>query len=117
MDSTVVIENIHCLEECPICFSKIKKGIVMSCCKNIICKKCYKEWDSSCVFCRNEVISHKSLNISFEKKDEEDNIHDMCYKYATLVCVIFYVFFIFFAYIYYILNFKPSGKLLPKHSL
>lgn len=47
------------IHECPICLIDMaqRQFILMSCCRNTICRECYFNWrrvNSTCPFCRHE---------------------------------------------------------------
>ena len=67
-------EKLH--GTCPICMDELEQPIMVPCCQNMFCGKCFFEWrknNDTCALCREHIIDNTLIHITKEKEDESDN--------------------------------------------
>lgn len=62
--------------QCPICLDKLDKPILVPCCQNMFCGKCFFDWrksHSNCPLCREVIFDQNLIHISNNNEINREN--------------------------------------------
>jgi tripartite motif-containing protein 37 len=62
---------------CLICFSRVKKAVMMNCCGKVVCQKCISGWidtNTTCPYCHKHTTSSDLINITRLIKDISEDV-------------------------------------------
>ena len=64
---------------CPICMDELEQPIMVPCCQNMFCGKCFFEWrknNHTCALCREHIVDNRLIHITKEEEDKHKDEHE-----------------------------------------